>query len=64
MILEIMKDMFTNKVGMQQQFVVDPLTYRMHLFFRNSFSPEKDDFKYKFLINIDKIKVNLSKETI
>ena len=49
---------------MQQQFVVDPLTYRMHLFFRNSFSPEKDDFKYKFLINIDKIKVNLSKETI
>ena len=54
-LLEMMKDIFTSKVGMQSQYIVEPFNYKMQLSFRNNYNQNSDLYKYKFDINIDKI---------
>ena len=55
MILEMMKDTFNQKVGLQNQYIVSPFTYQMQLAFRNTYKPATDLYKYKISIKIEKI---------
>lgn len=39
-ILQMMKDVFSSKVGMMNTFLVDPFTLRIQLAFRNSYDQD------------------------
>ena len=64
LILEMMKDMFTNKVGMQNQYIMDPITYRMQFSFRNTYKHSQDSYKYKLAIMINKIQINMNPQRL
>jgi len=59
-ILEMMKDIFNNKMGIHRQYIIDPFTYSMQFAFRNSFDEKKDEYKYKFKIKMEKMRMNLT----
>ena len=56
----MMKDVFSNKIGVKNQFILDPFTYQMQFAFRNTFDMNKDLYKYKIAISIEKIRLNFS----
>ena len=64
MILEMMKDAFNRKVGLENQYIMDPFTYSMQFAFRNTYDMQKDKYKYKMSINIEKICLNLNPSTV
>jgi hypothetical protein len=60
----MMKDMFTSRVGMSNNFLMDPFTVRIQFAFRNSYNRNTDDYKYRIAIITDKIKLNVHPLTI
>ena len=56
----MMKDIFSNKIGVANQFILDPFTYQMQFAFRNTFNMNKDLYKYKIAISIEKVRLNFS----
>lgn len=64
MILEMMKDTFNQKVGLLNQYIVSPFTYQMQLAFRNTYKPSTDPYKYKIVISIEKLQLNLTPQSI
>jgi hypothetical protein len=64
MILEMMKDMFTKRVGMENNYIIDPFSLRIQFGFRNSYDISTDDYKYRIAIVNDKIKVNINPNTL
>ena len=57
---EMMKDHFNQKVGMKNQFLLEPFSYQMQFSMRNSYSQEKDEYKYKIAVGMEKLKINLN----
>ena len=63
-ILEMMKDIFMQKVGIQNNFLMDPFSVRIFYGFRNSFDPNIDDYKYRVALEYDKVKFNFRPNTL
>ena len=59
-----MKDIFSNKIGVKNSYILDPFTYQMQFAFRNTFNMHKDLYKYKIAINIEKVCLNLDPVTL
>jgi hypothetical protein len=64
MILQMMQDVFSKKVGITNHYLVEPFTYQMQFSLRNSFDMKKDLYKYRMTIGIDKIRCNLHPTTL
>lgn len=63
-ILQMMKDQFNQKVGMKNQFLVEPFSYQMQFAIRNSYNMQKDAYKYKVAIGIEKVRINMNPSVI
>ena len=63
-ILEMMQDVFTQRVGVQNSYFLEPLTYNMHFSLRSDFQAKRDNYKYKISIAIDKLTFNLFPDTL
>ena len=46
MILTMMQDIFSQKVGITNNYLIEPFTYSMQFALRNSFDMRKDLYKY------------------
>lgn len=64
MVLEMMKDIFVQKVGMQNSYIMDPMTLRIQFAFRNSYNPSQDEYKYRIAIVNEKVKININPNTL
>ena len=64
MILEMMKDMFTNKVGMDNNYIIDPFSFRIQFAFRNSYDMMNDEYKYRIAIVNEQVRVNINPSTL
>ena len=60
MIHEMMKDMFDSRVGMQNEFIIDPFSMRIQFAFRNWYDMGSDEYKYRIAVLQEKIRVNVS----
>jgi hypothetical protein len=60
----MMKDTFTNQVGMTNNYLLDPFTVRVQFAFRNSYDRNRDDYKYRIAVITEKVKVNLHPLTL
>ncbi len=56
----MMKDIFVHRVGMQQQYLIDPFSIRIQFSFRNSYDPDNDQYKYRIGVMAEKVKLNLN----
>lgn len=45
---------------MKNQFLLEPFSYQMQFSIRNSYRAERDTYKYKVAIGMEKIKMNLN----
>ena len=59
-VLGMMKDVFTQQVGMKSNYIIEPFTYSMQCQFRNSFNANKDMYKYMIKINVQKVILNMN----
>ena len=57
---EMMKDHFNQKVGMKNQFLLEPFSYQMQFSMRNNYNQDKDLYKYKIAVGMEKLKINLN----
>ena len=64
MLLEMMKDMFNTKLGIQNNYILDPFSIRIQLAFRNSYDMLTDDYKYRIAVVNDKIRLNINPTTL
>ena len=64
MILTMMQDIFSQKVGITNNYLIEPFTYSMQFALRNSFNMKKDLYKYRMFIGIEKIKCNFHPTTM
>lgn len=64
MILGMMKDTFNQKVGLENQYIMNPLTYSMQFAFRNNYDRAKDAYKYRLSVSIEKVCFNIKPQTV
>lgn len=64
LIHDLMKDIFQKKIGMNNQYVIDPFTIRIQFAFRNTYNMLTDDYKYRIAIVNDKVKMNMDPQTL
>ena len=43
---------------------MDPFTLRIQLAFRNSYDPNKDEYKYRVAIVNEKVRININPSTL
>ena len=60
MIHDMMKDMFDNKVGLSNNYIMDPFSMRIQFAFRNSYDMNVDQYKYRIAILNEKIRINVN----
>jgi len=63
-ILEMMKDIFTKKHGITNEYLIDPFSCRIQYAFRNSYNPSVDEYKYRVAVVNDKIRLNIKPLTL
>lgn len=51
-------------MGVENSYILDPFTYQMQFAFRNSFDMNKDLYKYKIAISIEKVRLNFDPATL
>jgi hypothetical protein len=61
---DMMKDIFTGRIKMDNTFLVDPFSFRMIFAFRNSYDPMQDAYKYRIEVLNEKIRVNVDPRTL
>ena len=55
---EMMKDIFQSKVGIQNNFILDPFSLRVQYGLRNYYNLNVDDYKYRIAIENEKLRLN------
>ena len=60
---EMMKDIFQSKVGIQNNFILDPFSLRIQFGLRNSYNVNTDDYKYRIAIENEKLRLNFRPQT-
>ena len=63
-ILEMMKDIFTHKHGIMNEYLIDPFSCRIQYAFRNTYNPSVDEYKYRVAVVNDKIRLNIKPLTL
>lgn len=63
-IYDMMKDIFSGKLHMDNTFLVDPFSFRVILAFRNSYDPGVDSYKYRVSVVNEKICINIDPGTL
>jgi hypothetical protein len=61
---EMMKDIFAQKVGIHNSYVIDPFTVKIQFAFRNSYNPVRDEYKYRIAVINEKVRVNINPITL
>ena len=56
--------MFNTKLGIQNNYILDPFSIRIQLAFRNSYDMLTDDYKYRIAVVNDKIRLNINPTTL
>jgi len=57
---EMMKDIFTSKVGIVNNYLIDPFSIRIQFAFRNWYNMNSDEYKYRIAVVNEKVRVNLN----
>lgn len=60
----MMKDVFANKIGMHNSYLIEPFTVRIQFAFRNSYNLNFDDYKYWVALVNEKVRINIDPITL
>lgn len=60
----MMKDIFEQKVGIQNNFILDPFSLRVQYGIRNKYNLNTDEYKYRIAIENEKLRVNMKPSNV
>ena len=63
-IFGMMKDIFTRRHGIENEFLIDPFSCRIQYAFRNTYNPNIDEYKYRIAVVNDKVRLNIKPLTL
>ena len=60
---DMMKDIFTQKVGIVNNYLIDPFTFKVQICMRNSHY-DTDEYKYRIMLANEKVRINMNPLTL